>query len=45
MSRKVLLRQVVNDAIHHPDKKGVVVRGVNKGKRGVNKLVRKSSVE
>ena len=45
MSRKVLLRQVLNDAIHHPDKKGVVVRGVNKGKRGVNKLVRKSSVE
>ena len=45
MSRKVLLRQVLSDAIHHPDKKGVVVRGVNKSKRGVSKLVRKSPAE
>ena len=37
MSRKTLLRQVVSDAVHHPDKKGVVVRAVNKARRGVRK--------
>jgi hypothetical protein len=39
MSRKTLLRQIANDAIHHPDKKGVVVRGVNKIRRTVRKAV------
>jgi hypothetical protein len=33
MSRKTLLRQVASDAVHHPDKKGVVVRSVNKIRR------------
>jgi hypothetical protein len=33
MSRKTLLRQVASDALHHPDKKGVVVRIVNKIRR------------
>lgn len=33
MSRKTLLRQVASDAVHHPDKKGVVVRAVNKIRR------------
>ena len=42
MSRKTLLRQVVSDAIHHPDKKGVVVRAVNKARRGVRKATRRT---
>jgi len=33
MSRKTLLRQVATDVVHHPDKKGVVVRIVNKIRR------------
>ena len=33
MSRKTLLRQVASDVVHHPDKKGVVVRVVNKVRR------------
>ena len=33
MSRKTLLRQVASDVVHHPDKKGVVVRIVNKIRR------------
>jgi len=33
MSRKTLLRQVASDVVHHPDKKGVVVRVVNKIRR------------
>jgi len=33
MSRKTLLRQVAGDVVHHPDKKGVVVRVVNKIRR------------
>ena len=41
MSRKTLLRQVLSDAVHHPDKRGVVVRIVNKGRRGVRKVLRK----
>jgi hypothetical protein len=41
MSRKVLLRQVVRDAIQHPDKKGVVVRAVNKGRRATRKVILK----
>ena len=42
MSRKLLMRQMMSDAVHHPDKKGVVVRGVNKARRGVRKAVRKT---
>ena len=42
MSRKTLLRQVVRDAVSHPDKKGVVVRAVNKGRRGVRKATRRT---
>ena len=41
MSRKTLLRQVVSDAVHHPDKKGVLVRAVNKARRGVRKATRR----
>ena len=33
MSRKTLLRQVASDVVHHPDKKGVVVRIINKVRR------------
>ncbi|MCU1395091.1 MAG: hypothetical protein JWM34_3519 [Ilumatobacteraceae bacterium] len=33
MSRKTLLKQVASDAVHHPDKRGVVVRAVNKVRR------------
>lgn len=40
MSRKTLLRQVAADAIHHPDKKGVVVRVVNKARRTVRNATR-----
>ena len=40
MSRKTLLRQVVRDAVHHPDKKGVAVRIVNKARRTVRNAVR-----
>ena len=42
MSRKTLLRQVVRDAVSHPDKKGVVVRAVNKARRGVRKTTRRT---
>ena len=42
MSRKTLLRQVVRDAVSHPDKKGVVVRAANKGRRGVRKATRRT---
>lgn len=41
MSRKTLLSQVVRDAVHHPDKRGVVVRAVNKARRGVRKVLRR----
>lgn len=41
MSRKVLLRQVVTDAIRHPDKKGVVVRTANKVRRSVRSALRR----
>jgi len=41
MSRKTLLRQVVVDAVHHPDKKGVVVRAVNKGRRATRNVTSK----
>lgn len=41
MSRKTLLRQVVSDAVHHPDKRGVVVRVVNKVRRTVRNSVRR----
>jgi hypothetical protein len=41
MSRKALLRQVVRDAVQHPDKKGVVVRAVNKGRRATRKVILK----
>jgi hypothetical protein len=40
MSRKTLLRQVVRDAVSHPDKRGVVVRIVNKARRAVRKASR-----
>jgi len=33
MSRKTLLHQVASDVVHHPDKKGVVVRIINKVRR------------
>ena len=39
MSRKTLLKQVARDAVHHPDKKGVFVRAVNKARRGVRKAL------
>jgi hypothetical protein len=39
MSRKTLLKQVVRDAVRHPDKKGVVVRAVNKARRAVRKAL------
>ena len=42
MSRKTLLKQVLSDAVHHPDKKGVVVRAVNKARRGVRKATRRT---
>lgn len=41
MSRKTLLRQVASDAVHHPDKKGVVVRAVNKVRRTVRNAMRR----
>ena len=41
MSRKTLLRQIVRDAVHHPDKRGVVVRVYNKARRGVRKAFRR----
>ena len=41
MSRKTLLRQVVTDAVHHPDKKGVFVRAVNKGRRATRNVTLK----
>jgi hypothetical protein len=41
MSRKTLLRQVVGDVVHHPDKSGVVVRVVNKLRRTVRNAVRR----
>ena len=41
MSRKTLLRQVVADAVHHPDKKGVFVRAVNKGRRATRNVTLK----
>lgn len=41
MSRKTLLRQVVTDAVHHPDKKGVAVRTVNKVRRTVRNALRR----
>jgi len=40
MSRKTLLRQVARDAVRHPDKKGVVVRVVNKARRTVRNATR-----
>ncbi|HEY4331813.1 MAG TPA: hypothetical protein VGM78_04565 [Ilumatobacteraceae bacterium] len=42
MSRKTLLRQVWRDAVTHPDKRGVVVRAVNKLRRGVRKAIRRT---
>ncbi|MEO7397713.1 MAG: hypothetical protein ABIW84_04040 [Ilumatobacteraceae bacterium] len=42
MSRKTLLRQVVGDALHHPDKGGVAVRVVNKARRTVRGAVRRA---
>ena len=41
MSRKTLLRQVARDAVRHPDKRGVVVRIVNKVRRTVRDFVRR----
>ena len=40
MSRKTLLRQVFSDAVHHPDKKGVAVRIVNKVRRTARNTTR-----
>ena len=41
MSRKVLLRQVARDAVRHPNKRGVVVRIVNKVRRTVRNTLRR----
>ncbi len=43
MSRKTLLRQIASDAVHHPNKRGVVVRVVNKTRRTVRNTVRVSA--
>jgi hypothetical protein len=40
MSRRVLLRSMVSEAFHHPDKRGVAVRGVRKLGRAPKKAVR-----
>jgi RecA/RadA recombinase len=39
-SRKVLLSQMANDLLHHPDKKRMVGRAFHKLARGPRKLVR-----
>jgi len=41
MSRKTLLSEVFRDAVHHPDKRGVAVRAVNKARRGARKVIRR----
>lgn len=41
MSRKTLLRQVARDAVHHPDKKGVATRVVNKARRTTRNALRR----
>lgn len=41
MSRKTLLRQVLADAVHHPDKKGVAQRIVNKVRRTARNATRR----
>ena len=41
MSRKTLLRQVASDVVHHPDKKGVVVRVINKIRRKLRRTDRR----
>ena len=41
MSRKTLLRQVFTDAVHHPDKKGVAIRMVNKARRTARNTLRR----
>ncbi len=41
MSRKTLLKQIARDAVRHPDKAGVVIRAVNKVRRGIRKALRR----
>ena len=41
MSRKTLLRQVLTDAVRHPDKMGVGVRTVNKVRRTARNALRR----
>ena len=41
MSRKTLLRQVLTDAVRHPDKMGVGVRIVNKVRRTARNALRR----
>ncbi len=41
MSRKTLLRQVLRDAVQHPDKRGVVSRVANKARRDTSDTLRR----
>ena len=41
MSRHALVRSMLRDVRHHPDKRDVVRRGLRKGGRGVRKVARK----
>lgn len=41
MSRKTLLRQIGRDALRHPDKRGVIVRIVNKMRRTARNTTRR----
>jgi hypothetical protein len=41
VSRKTLLKQMASDAIHHPDKAGVVRRIAAKLARGARKVVKR----
>ncbi len=41
MSRKTLLRQVLRDAVKHPDKRGVVTRVANKARRDTSDTLRR----
>ena len=40
ISRRVLVRTMISEALHHPDKAGVVRRGVRKAGRAPAKAVR-----
>ena len=41
MSRKTLLRQVLRDAVKHPDKRGVVTRVANRARRDTTDTLRR----